>query len=109
MLRNPQTIKIQIINGSQFLKRGYSQAAAVPQSTEVTKTENNDRSKGRKMAGWQIHSYGDLSELQYSEKLRVPVIRKPTEILIKINSSSVNPIDVAMVGKFNVFFCFFYV
>lgn len=100
MLRNIKIVQIQFVNGTKNIKRCYSKAATAPQAIEATNTENNEKSRGRKMTGWQIHSYGDLSELQYSEKLRIPMIQKPTEILVKINSSSVNPIDVAMVGKF---------
>lgn len=59
----------------------------------------NKRDKGRKMRGWQIHSYGDLDELQFSDSLRIPIIQSPSEVLIKIDSTSVNPIDVAMIRK----------
>lgn len=96
MLRSLKKVQIQFVNGTKNIKC-YSNAAAAPQSA-VVKTENNESNRGRKMTGWQIHSYGDLSELQYSEKLRIPMIRKPTEVLVKVNSSSVNPIDVAMIG-----------
>ncbi|XP_015603922.1 reticulon-4-interacting protein 1, mitochondrial isoform X2 [Cephus cinctus] len=48
-----------------------------------------------KMQAWQIHSYGNLDELKLST-VRMPVITKPTEVLIKVEASSVNPIDVAM-------------
>ncbi|CAK9827719.1 Reticulon-4-interacting protein 1, mitochondrial [Anthophora retusa] len=48
-----------------------------------------------KMQAWQIHSYGGLDELKLSN-VRIPVIARPTDILVKIEASSVNPIDIAM-------------
>lgn len=48
-----------------------------------------------KMQAWQIHSYGGLEELKLSN-IRVPVIARPTDVLIKVQASSVNPIDIAM-------------
>ncbi|CAK9817971.1 Reticulon-4-interacting protein 1 homolog, mitochondrial [Anthophora quadrimaculata] len=48
-----------------------------------------------KMQAWQIHSYGGLDELKLSS-VRIPVIARPTDILVKIEASSVNPIDIAM-------------
>lgn len=48
-----------------------------------------------KMLAWQIHSYGGLKELQLSN-VRIPVISSPTEVLIKVDAASINPIDIAM-------------
>ncbi|XP_034472535.1 reticulon-4-interacting protein 1 homolog, mitochondrial [Drosophila innubila] len=49
-----------------------------------------------KMGGWQLHCYGDVDELQFSDKLKLPQIRSSDECLVRINATSVNPIDVAM-------------
>lgn len=49
--------------------------------------------------GWQIHSYGELEEVQFS-KIRKPIIKSPKELLVKIHASSVNPIDIAMVSSY---------
>lgn len=48
-----------------------------------------------KMQAWQIHSYGGPEELKLSN-IRIPVIARPTDILVKVEASSVNPIDLAM-------------
>ncbi|XP_017875624.1 reticulon-4-interacting protein 1, mitochondrial [Ceratina calcarata] len=48
-----------------------------------------------KMQAWQIHSYSGLEELKLSN-IRIPVISRPTDVLIKVEASSVNPIDIAM-------------
>lgn len=50
-----------------------------------------------KMCGWQIHSYGNLDEVQYNDALKMPILRSPNEVLVKVTASSVNPIDVAMI------------
>lgn len=53
-----------------------------------------------RMSGWQIHSYSDnISDLQSSDMLKKPFIRKPSELLVKVSASSVNPIDVAMMSE----------
>nr|XP_018898056.1 PREDICTED: reticulon-4-interacting protein 1 homolog, mitochondrial [Bemisia tabaci] len=51
-----------------------------------------------KMKAWQIHSYGGLDELQLSEA-RLPSISSD-RILIKVSTSSVNPLDVAMTNGY---------
>lgn len=48
-----------------------------------------------KMQAWQIHSYGGLEELKLSN-VRIPVINRPSDILVKVEASSVNPIDIYM-------------
>ncbi|XP_012054771.1 PREDICTED: reticulon-4-interacting protein 1, mitochondrial [Atta cephalotes] len=48
-----------------------------------------------KMQAWQIHSYNGLEDLRLSN-VRMPMITNPTDVLVKIEATSVNPIDVAM-------------
>ena len=55
--------------------------------------------KARKMQGWQIHAYGDLDELQLDQNIKIPALTHPTEVLVKVLASSVNPIDIAMTGN----------
>ncbi|XP_011865975.1 PREDICTED: reticulon-4-interacting protein 1, mitochondrial [Vollenhovia emeryi] len=50
---------------------------------------------GDRMQAWQIHSYKGLDDLRLSS-VRMPVITSPTDVLVKIEAASVNPIDVAM-------------
>lgn len=77
----------------------YSSSTAT--TTQASKDEiNKSCTKSLKMCGWQIHSYGTLEELQYSNKLRIPQIRCASECLIKVDSTTVNPIDVAMLGGY---------
>lgn len=73
--------------------RNVSKVAVKPEDQETKKSVN-------RMSGWQIHSYSDnIEDLQFSENLKKPYIRRPTELLVKVMASSVNPIDVAMMGK----------
>lgn len=51
-----------------------------------------------KMKGWQIHEYGGVEILQCSENIKIPTIQSPTEVLVEVHATSVNPIDVKMMG-----------
>ena len=55
-----------------------------------------------KMKAWQIHSYGDLSELQLSVA-RMPEIQKPTDVLVRVEAASLNPIDKMIIGNLYFF------
>jgi len=68
--------------------RGY---ATVPQVSKERSTS--------KMLAWQLHCYGGLEELQLSETARIPQIKSPNDVLIEVCASSINPIDLAMMGK----------
>ncbi|XP_012232212.1 reticulon-4-interacting protein 1, mitochondrial [Linepithema humile] len=52
-----------------------------------------------KMQAWQIHSYNGLNDLKLSN-VRIPVITNPTDVLVKVEAASVNPIDVAMTSGY---------
>jgi hypothetical protein len=83
------------MNGSV---RGYSVVH------EVSKEQNTS-----KMLAWQIHCYGGLEELQLSKTARIPQIKDPNDVLIQVSASSINPIDLAMMGKRKVSLCGFVV
>ncbi|KAH8298245.1 hypothetical protein KR018_011849 [Drosophila ironensis] len=76
--------------------------AAAAQSTLAGCEENAAKSppptpKGDgKMRGWQLHCYGEIDELQLSDKLKIPPIRSSQECLVRVRATSVNPIDLAM-------------
>jgi len=57
-----------------------------------------------RMQAWQIHSYNGLDDLRLSN-VRMPMITNPTDVLVKIEAASVNPIDVAMTGTLFLFNC----
>ncbi|XP_063238794.1 reticulon-4-interacting protein 1 homolog, mitochondrial [Bacillus rossius redtenbacheri] len=60
----------------------------------------NKKCKESQMQAWQIHAYGGVEELQLSRSARAPQITKPDDVLVEVAASSVNPIDVAMLGGY---------
>ncbi|CAH1960537.1 unnamed protein product [Acanthoscelides obtectus] len=52
-----------------------------------------------KAKAWQLHEYGDTSNLRLDYS-RLPVIRKPNEVLVQVEAASVNPIDLYMLGGY---------
>ncbi|XP_021917276.1 reticulon-4-interacting protein 1 homolog, mitochondrial isoform X2 [Zootermopsis nevadensis] len=85
--------KIDSISWFLSKNRGYSMAP------EVSKEYNRS-----KMLAWQIHCYGGLEELKLSKTVRVPYIKGPNDVMIQISASSVNPIDVLMMGGYGSVF-----
>jgi hypothetical protein len=54
------------------------------------------RGAGR-MAAWRTHAYG-AAELRL-EAARVPPLRAPDHVLVRVHAASINPLDVAMLGQ----------
>lgn len=54
------------------------------------------------MRGWQVHSYGGIEELQLAENAKIPTISNANEVLVKVQTAGVNPIDVAMLRMYNI-------
>jgi hypothetical protein len=75
---------------------GVRLLSTVAVQNEIKETKRNFTNR---MCGWQIHSYSDqTSELICSDKLAKPFINSPSQLLVKITASSVNPIDTAMMS-----------
>ena len=89
-----------------LFRRNYWKVSAQKFSTVVKASEEPKTKRcHNRMSGWQIHSYSDsVSDLQCSQNLKKPHIRKPSELLVKVVASSVNPIDVSMMSKSSSFF-----
>lgn len=71
-------------------------------ASSLAEAANPVEQKGcqHRMSGWQIHAYSDnVQELQLADNIKKPIIRKPSELLVKVTASSVNPIDVAMMSE----------
>lgn len=81
------------------LPRLYSTQDIASQKSVVS-GNNCSKSNNLKMAGWQIHNYGKTEELQYSTRLRMPAIKSSSDCLVRVNATTVNPIDVAMLGGY---------
>ncbi|EZA58289.1 Reticulon-4-interacting protein 1, mitochondrial [Ooceraea biroi] len=69
------------------------------QLRSLTKVSANLQENPDKMQAWQIHSYNGLNDLKLSN-VRMPVITQPTDVLVKVEAASVNPIDVAMTSGY---------
>lgn len=101
MLSNIKTVCKQ----SNLMQTLFSQQIKRFSSVALQKSKYGN--SGRRMGSWQINSYGELDELQYLNVMKIPIIKNPNDILIKVDASSVNPIDVAMIGNFLDFFFFY--
>lgn len=51
-----------------------------------------------KMHAWQLHSFGGVEQLSLSDSVRIPMLAGPNDVLVQISTTSVNPIDLAMLG-----------
>ncbi|KAJ2944092.1 hypothetical protein O0L34_g18056 [Tuta absoluta] len=56
-------------------------------------------SAGR-MRAWRVHAYGAPGAELRLDAARVPPLRAPDELLVKVHTASVNPLDVAMIGGY---------
>lgn len=52
-----------------------------------------------RMKAWQTHKFGGIDDVLL-EEVRVPQLRCPRDVLIKIHAASVNPLDVAMMDGY---------
>lgn len=69
-------------------------------SKPSAKMKEHQSTRPDKIQAWQIHAYGNLDELKLSNT-RMPVISKPTDVLVKVEAASINPIDTAMLSNLN--------
>ncbi|EDW03340.1 reticulon-4-interacting protein 1 homolog, mitochondrial [Drosophila grimshawi] len=80
--------------------RNFADAATTqdvkPKAPTATQIPPTYSKSSLKMSGWQLHSYGDIDELQFSEKLKLPQIRNSGDCLVRVRTTAVNPIDIAM-------------
>jgi NADPH:quinone reductase-like Zn-dependent oxidoreductase len=53
------------------------------------------------MQAWMIYYYGTNQQLTLSDSIQMPVILSPTDVLVKVLTSSVNPIDIRRRGNVN--------
>ncbi|XP_041832621.1 reticulon-4-interacting protein 1 homolog, mitochondrial-like isoform X2 [Melanotaenia boesemani] len=52
------------------------------------------------MSAWVIDQYGTNGVLKYTEEVTVPTINFASEVLIKVNAASLNPLDLSMRGGY---------
>lgn len=94
-IKMSRSIALSVVKRLKWGVRGMSSASEVIVKPEIAEPKSNLRN----MSGFQIHNYGEISELQHTDHVKKPYIRKPSEVLVKITASSVNPLDVAMISE----------
>lgn len=52
------------------------------------------------MSAWCIDSYGTNEVLRFSEEIPMPTVTSPTDVMIQVHATSLNPLDVAMRGGY---------
>lgn len=52
-----------------------------------------------RMRAWRLHAYGAARDLRL-EAARVPALRAPGDVLVRVRAASLNPIDVAMLAGY---------
>lgn len=58
----------------------------------------NGRYENGKMSGWQIHEYGGVNSLRFSDSIEIPAIRSKYDVVVEVYATSVNPLDQVMTG-----------
>lgn len=53
------------------------------------------------MSAWVIDQYGSNEVLKFSEEIPSPTVSSPNEVMVKVHATSLNPLDIAMRGKWN--------
>ena len=51
------------------------------------------------MSAWVIDRYGTNEVLRVSDEITMPTINLASEVLIKVEAVSLNPLDISMRGK----------
>lgn len=52
------------------------------------------------MKAWQIHQFGGIEKLMFSNTVGMPQIKVPNDILVQVHAASINPIDCEMRGGY---------
>lgn len=48
------------------------------------------------MNGWEVNEYNGVDGLTLNNDMALPVLKSPTEVLVEVYTTSVNPIDLLM-------------
>lgn len=67
------------------------------------KSKNSDATIPTSMSAWQISGYNGIQSLKLANFLEIPPLTKPNEVLVEVQASSVNVLDVMMTGMFDTF------
>ncbi len=50
------------------------------------------------MTAWQINGFGGTDQLKLTHDVKVRPLLSPKDVLVQVHASSVNPIDILMLG-----------
>lgn len=67
----------------------------VPQLIRWLSVTPDPKPAGQRFQAWQVHSYGEDVQMSC---VRNPMITSPTEVQVRIEAASVNPLDIMMKG-----------
>lgn len=71
----------------------------VSEQTYSTVAERAEVGAGLRMHAWQTFGYDGVDGL-IMERVRVPPVLRPGDLLVKVHAASVNPIDTAIIGGY---------
>ena len=72
-------------------------------ATQASANKTFSQHQTNNMQAWQVHSFGGVEQLSLSDSVRIPMLAGPNDVLVQISTTSVNPIDLAMLGIWNTF------
>lgn len=58
-----------------------------------------EKPRAGRMRAWQFHDYAGIDGLTMASNVRVPTLKNPTDVLVKVHAASVNPVDIKMLSK----------
>lgn len=66
--------------------------------------EQSSSENAKTMRGWEIYEYGGIDALTFSQNIVLPVIKSPTDVLVEVIATAVNPFDQLQTGVYAFFF-----
>lgn len=60
--------------------------------------ERNSPEDAKIMKGWELYEYDGIDALTLSQNILLPQIKSPTDVLVEVIASSVNPLDQLQTG-----------
>jgi hypothetical protein len=83
-----------------IIKRSvYTAIKSIHESPAVYSTPSTTVSSAGRMQAWIIYYYGNNQQFTLSDSVQMPIILSPKDVLIKVLTSSINPIDIRRRGK----------
>lgn len=72
-------------------------------TVDITMSSISDDRSGlettQMMRGWELNDYGGIDALTLSRNILLPQIKSPTDVLVEVIATSVNPLDQLQTGE----------